>query len=204
MQSYTPNTIDQNTQVLANYLPNDKPFEAKNITDSNLRKLLKSISYEYTRLQEKAFEMVTQDDLSTTTNLLVAWETALGIPDSFFSNTAPIATRRLQIVAKFAKMNLTTEQDWIDLAAFFGIEIEIEHGSGTLSRSEFPMIFPAYFVTSDKEAKFTMFVTFLNLVEPTNVFPAIFPVQFQNDANFLICVFNYCKPANVHVVYLYG
>lgn len=190
---FKPNSIDKNTQVLANYLPSGELYRAKNIEDSNLRKMLKALSYEYTRLQEKINELVEEHYLPTTVNLLDLWEKALGIPDECFSNMVSIEQRQLQIVAKLAKMNLTTEQDWIDLAALFGYEIKIEY-----------VTYPSDYASSWKEAKFSMIVRFINFDDPqSNVFPCKFPILFDGQSNMLVCLFEKCKAADTKVIYLY-
>jgi len=128
--------------------------------------------------------------------LIDEWERALNIPDTCLTNTVPIDQRRKQLVAKFALMNITTEEDWIYLANFFGFNIKIEYGT---QYSEFPMEFPLYFAGSIKAAKFTMIITFLGLEKPSNIFTMTFPITFEDDNNFMMCLFKKLKPANVNI-----
>ena len=196
--NFEPNTITENTNSLAAYMPNDDLFLAKYIEGSNLRKLLYGIAQEYNLVQNKIYEISVENDLLHTTNLIDEWERALGLPDTCMKTAGvPIAQRRKQIVAKFGKMNLTTEEDWKALATFFGFTIKIEYGSQS---DVFTMIFPVYFTGSAKAARFTMIITFMGIAKPSNVFPMKFPFIFE-DTNFMICLFNKLKPANVNILY---
>lgn len=197
---FIPNTIIENTDCLVSYLPNGKIFAAKNIEGTNLRKLYTAFSQEFYRLQDKIYEISNEDDLENTTNLIDEWESALGIPDSCFSNVGTsIQQRRKQIVAKFAKMNITTEQDWIDLAKFFGYDIEIIH---PIANSGFDYTFDFYFF-DNKTARFTMIIKFLNIPQPEDVFDCTFDFTFSDNNNVVICLFEHLKPANVQLIYEY-
>jgi hypothetical protein len=198
--NFTPNSIVENADALGAYLPDGRLFVAKNINNSNLRNLLVSVSGEYTRLQNKIYEVSTEYDLENTTNLINEWESALGIPDTAFTKDTDIVQRRKQIVAKFALMNLTVDADWIYLAAFFGYTIEIRHG---FNYGVFPITFPWIFFGDAKSAKFTMVIVFKGLPQPGNVFPIVFPIVFDKDTNFLINLFKKLKPANVNIKFLW-
>jgi len=178
MSGFKPNTLVENTNALVAYLPNGRLFAAKNISGTNLRLLYGAFAKEFTRLQNKVYEISVEDDLANTTNLIDEWESALGIPDECLSNDENIAQRRKQIVAKFALMNLTTESDWINLAWFFGFRVRIDYGTTV---SLFPMTFPLYFSGSGKAARFTMVITFLDLYQPSNVFTMTFPFTFEEN-----------------------
>jgi len=194
---FKPNTLIENTDCLVVYLPNGRLFAAKNIEGSNLRTLYQAFANEFGRLQNKIYELSVEDDLANTTNLINEWESALQIPDTCLTNLdTPIAQRRKQIVAKFALMNILTEEDWIDLAWFFGFRIKIEYGT---QYSVFTMKFPIYFAGSKRAAKFTMIITFLGLNKPRNIFTMQFPITFDKNTNFMMCLFKKLKPANVNI-----
>lgn len=197
--NFIPNTLIENTDCLVAYLPNGRLFAAKNIEEANLRKLYKALAKEFGRLQNKIYEISAEDDLANTTNLINEWEKALQIPDTCLKSlNVPIAQRRKQIVAKFALMNITTEKDWVDLAWFFGFRIKIEYG---ISYGAFTYKFPLYFAGSVKAAKFTMIITFLGISKPKNIFTVKFPIQFDENTNYVMCLFSKLKPANVNIHY---
>lgn len=197
-KDFTPNSVEQNTQILADYLPQGVLYRAKNIDGSKLRTLLQALSLEYTRIQGKIEELSEQYYMPQTTNLLEAWERVLGIPDDCFTNTVSVKDRRLQIVAKFALMNVTTTEDWIYLASFLGYNISIEYGTPYMV---LPFKLP-FILGSEKAAKFTMIINFLDLPPPTNVFPLTLPFMLGN-ISMIQCVFEHIKPANVKIIYRY-
>lgn len=211
-QDFTPNTIEENAQFFANMLPGGQPFAAKNIYDSNLRKLLKGFAYEGFRFQGKIYELSEEDYIPNTINLIEAWESALGIPDECFNikpDTLPIEQRRKQVIAKLAKLHLTTEADWINLAAFFGFTIQIIR---PIAGGHFDYDFDFYMYDDDKNARFTMIVRFMGMTAPENVFSCTFSIHapdtdpsfiFDDTQLFIICLFEHAKPANVHVIYEY-
>lgn len=202
--TFVANSAETNAQTLADYLPGGKLFAAKNILESNLRKLLQAFSYELTRAEQKLEELVDEYYFPTTHNLIDYWEEIVGIPDECFSvEGKTIEERRKQVIAKFALMNLTTDIDFIELAAYFDTNIEILNGFDF--GSFFPLVFPFFFFANEKEAKFSMVVKFLDIDRPQNTFPLTFPFTFDppNDADFIICLFEKLKPANVKILRRY-
>lgn len=198
-KNFLPNSVEVNTQLLAMYLPSGKMYEAKNKPDTVFYKLLFAVSKEFTRVQEKIYEVTMEYDINTTKELISEWEKWLGIPDDCFTNTVSLEQRRKQCKAKLGQMNLQTEGDYIQLAANFGYDIEILHG---VDYAIFPMKFPIL-LGSIKEAKFTMIVKFLNVNKPSNVFPITFPFVFQAP-NIVECLFNHLKPTYVRIIYWYA
>ena len=189
-------TQDEMTDSLAAFMPGGRVFAAKGEADSTLRKYLNGLSKELFRIDEQMNLMSEDHDINLTVNFLEQWESAVGIPDDCFDTSGTIEERRFNVLAKLAKMNLTTEQDFIDLASLYGINITITQGA---IAGIFPMTFPITFFASAKEARFTMIVTFDTTLE---TFPLTFPITFgESTIGTIKCLFNKSKPANVQIVY---
>lgn len=201
-KSFIANTPEANTQSLANYLLTDDLHKAKNISGSNMRKVLESFSFEITRAEQKLEELVNQYYPEDTINLIEEWERALSIPDECFKvrDSTTIEFRRKQVIAKLALMNLTTTQDFIDLAEFFDVTVRIT--SAEALAQVFPYTFPFEFPVGGSEALFIMVVQFIGIPEPQNLFPLTFPAKFDEDAlvNLILCLFEKLKPAPVMIV----
>lgn len=198
--SFIANSPEVNTQTEADYLLSDELHRGKNIDNSNFRKLLSSFSHEFTRVEEKIQEFVDEYYPPDTSNLIVQWEKALGIPDSCFKvENRTLEFRRKQVIAKLALMNLTTADDFVALAEFFGVRVKIFNGA--TFANFFPFTFPMEFFLDAKSAKFTMIVLFVDIIRPSNIFPLTFPITFEEDslAQFIICLFNRLKPAPVRI-----
>lgn len=204
-QEFVPLSDEDNTQTLADNLPDGELYRAKNMPESTFRELLYALALEIGRI-EGLIETIADDYYIWTTSALIeSWERAVGIPDSCFKITedTPIEQRRKNVIAKFALMNIITRDDFVLLAAFFGFNIAITGGYNEPNGNVFPLTFPIVFSNSIKEAKFTMIVKFLDKVSP-NVFPFTFPITFGDDETaFLRCVFRKLKPAYCRIVFLY-
>jgi hypothetical protein len=189
-------TQQQQAQTIANYLPGGKVFAAKNIIGSIIRKLLLGFSVESLRI-DALIALFRKDTVpDTTQNFLDEWESALGIPDSCFSGLGSGTQRRLEILVKLAGYGLQTSQDFIDLAAKFGITINAEGGAHRGIYGGLPEIV----FGSDKEARFTLVIApIANIGEQ---FPYTFPITFgTQDLATLECLFHKLKPANVQLMY---
>lgn len=201
---FVPFSDADNTQSLADNLPDGELYRAKNMPESTFRELLYALALEIGRV-EGLIEFIADDYyIWTTEALLESWERAVGIPDSCFKTTGlSLDERRRNVIAKFALMNIITRDDFVLLAEFFGFRIEITNGYKEVNGNAFPLTFPFVFSDSSKEARFTMIVKFLDKVDP-NVFPFTFPITFGDDeTSFLRCVFRKLKPAYCRIIFLY-
>lgn len=187
--------VEQYATSLAAYMPNGEIFASKNIQNSNFRKLLRGLAIELFRANGYLREYDVLPD--ETEKFLDEWESAVGIPDSCFSGSGDFEERRRDILIKLSSSGIQTEQDFIALAALFGVSVEIVPGA---IPGVFPMVFPIYLFDSEKEARFTIIIRFT--VEAVNRFPFTFPFTF-GDAEIAIleCLFNKLKPANCNLIF---
>jgi uncharacterized protein YmfQ (DUF2313 family) len=199
---FTDKTQEQATDSLVSFVPGGRPFLAARLTGTKLRALLTGLASEILRADGIINEITSEHEITTTTSLIEEWERALGIPDSCFSNTGTIQERRLQVLAKLAKMSLQTDQDFIDLAALFGVVVSVVAGA---DRGLFPfeLTFPVYLFDTPQTARHTLVVV-VETTNAPNVFPLEFPIIFGSNLEGLIeCLFRKLKPANVEIVFEY-
>ena len=198
---YIVNSINDQINAIADLLPHGNLYIAKNITGSTFYKLLNAFILEIQRVESIIKQTADEDYIFNAENLLVEWENALGIPDKCFkTQNITIENRQKQVIAKLALMNVQTTQDFINLAAFFDIEVEIVSGT---AGATFTFTFPVVLAASQYAAAFTMIVKF-NKESPSNVFPLTFPVTFaNNDEDLIKCLFLQLAPANVYVMFVY-
>lgn len=190
--------LESHAQALADYLPNGRLFEGKNIPDSIYRMFLRGLAH--TQQDAEAFIALFEHeiDISQTTLLLEEWERTVGIPDQCFNTNVSIEVRRRQVLVKLASLGVQTEEDFINLAAMYGVTITIKSGVRYFA---FPMIFPIIFFNNIKESRFTMIVEYF--VEAQNRFPYTFPIIFGDQSiPTLECLFRKLVPANVDVYFL--
>lgn len=205
MGQFQAHTLEQHTQAFTQYLPSDKVFAAKNFDGSNLRKLFKGLSGELVRV-DQIFQSVWDGTNLLETNdpdYMAAWESAVGIPNSYFTQTTSLTMdqRRNQVLIQLRSLGVLTAQDFIDLAALLGITITISPGTEI---SGFPLVFPFVFFASTTAARFTMVVNAPVSLSPYS-FPMTFPLTFSSDeSNILETLFNILKPANTQIIFNYN
>ena len=193
MSIYSTRDIEQYTNSLAQYLPNDRLFEGKNVQDHELRELLKGLAFTVFDANGYIKEFV--DDISpeVTQKFLAEWERALGIPDDCFTVTGQSKQRRrMQIIAKLSYMACQTSDDIIALGALFGYTITVVPGIEDISGITAGL--------TDTEKRFTIVIN-TNLSN-TNSFPLTFPITFgSSEAPFLECVVRKVIPSNCQALF---
>lgn len=125
----------ENAQIIADLLPQGKFWQAKNILDSQLRKFMEGLAGETSRSQSEMFSLANDYIPNLENSFIGDWERLVGIPDSCFTkdgvtndgDITHFAARRRDILVKLSKMNLQTQQDYMDLAEAFGVTISINN-----------------------------------------------------------------------------
>jgi len=121
--------FEQHVDALAQYMPNGRLFEAKHISDSNFRQLLRGLCGELFDAQGYILRLEGQYFPQETEDFISEWESALGIPDETFSGTGSVQERRRDIVVKLAGLGVQTAADFEELAALFGEDVTVIPGS---------------------------------------------------------------------------
>ncbi len=117
--SFIRNQQEQ-AQSLRAYMPSGRLFNG-----DNFKNWMLGLAGELIRATE-LIETYSQEIIPDNTVLLIdEWESALGIPDDCFPGTGAVAERRLHVLVKLASLGVQTAQDFIDLAALFGITVTV-------------------------------------------------------------------------------
>lgn len=189
---------DEHAQSLANFLPNGDLFAAKNIQESTFRNLLNGLAIELQRCEQLLADTTSEHDIRYTSNFIEEWERALGIPDDCFDNTGTLEERRTNLLIKLAAPGVSTEQDFIDLAAMLGYVITIEH----LAEVEFypPYNVPFSPIYGVPESRYVWIVKGVGVV--ANVPPYDVPFSLgSSTATILQCLFNKLKGAHTLIIF---
>ena len=197
MALFKKRDVEQYTDSLAAYLPGGELFISKSVKDSNFRKLLRGMSGELFRANGLLIDYTNEIIPDQTNDFLSEWESAVGIPDLCFTGTGTNAERRRDILLKLAALGVQTEQDYIDLAAAFGVTITVTPAADI---ALFPMTFPIILFDTEVDARFTIVIGFDFPVEVT--FPYTFPIPFGTpEIGIIQCVFEQLKPANCQLIF---
>jgi len=193
-------TIDDQAKSLANYLPGGKLFRIKNFKNSNFRNLLIGLAGELFTA-DGYLRSYSQEILPDQTVLFIdEWEKALGIPDDCFFGNGTLDERRRDILVKLASSGIQTAQDFVDLAALFGVSVIVKAGVDGSVPTLFPMTFPLLFSGDITHLRFTIIIQFTVL--DTSRFPLYFPFIFGSELIVTLeCLFNKLRPANCALIF---
>lgn len=192
-------TREDQTDILARYLPGGRAFGSKFVPTSNLRLLLRGLAEEIFRVDESVRTFRSDIVPDQTEFFIEDWEAALGIPDACFAGTGTDTERRRDIVTKLAALGIQTADDFENLASKFGITVEVIAGG---VHGIFPFEFPFFLFPSEKAARHTIIVNFLSIPSSTFFFPYTFPIIFENPGPAIIeCLFRKLKPANCDIIF---
>ena len=177
----------QHTQALADYLPNGKMFEAKNIKDSNFRDLLRGLAGEMFNAQGYLCTLENEYFPDLTTLFIVEWERALAIPDGCFlgpANPDGIQGRRRDVVVKLAALGVQTLLDFEALADTFGVDVNIQTGydGGFFFPADFPMVF----ITSEVDSRYTVIVRFINASPLQDLVQCLFEQLIPDNCQLIV------------------
>jgi len=197
MASITTRDLEQFTNRLARYMPNDCTFASKGVNDTTFRNLLKGLAGEQFRANGLLKEYCEQILPDETVKFISEWESTVGIPDNCFDGTGTLEERRRDVLVKLASSGIQTKQDFIDLAALFGITVTIQTGIENIT---FPLTLPFVIFDTNKDARFTIIVFFSGVESET--FPLTLPFTLgTKETGILECLFTNLKPANCQVIF---
>lgn len=189
-------SVDEHMQALADYLPQGRLFEAKNIHNSEFRKLLRGLAGELFNAQGYLTALNDEYFPDGTTLFIEEWERALGIPDDCFLGVGDIVTRRRDIVVKLAALGVQTAADFVTLAALFGVAVTVTPLS---DEAILPLPVPFTPVETLASARFTVVVTGENLI--TNVPPYDVPFDLLQGQTVMECLFQLQTQANCNIIF---
>lgn len=184
-------SLEEHTNALADFLPNGPLFEAKKISDSNFRKLLRGFASELFTAEGYIKTFDEEYSPLVTVLFIEEWERALGIPDACFKADGDIDERRTHILTKLASLGIQTHADYVALGLIFGKTISVE----ALDEAATPPVTVTY-----PDARFTLVITGAQIVAG---FPP-YDVPFTPEASgsTLQCLFDSLIPSNCKVIYV--
>lgn len=195
-QLFSSHTNEEITQSIANNLPIGRVFASKNFDSSNFRQYLRIFAPEVNRFESAMLEVSREYDINESDVYLENWERAVGIPDECFLSNGTIEERRLHVIIKLACMNVSTEEDMINLASKLGKVITIE----PLNTN----IYPPYDIPMTPvglpQAKFIWLVRGDNIAPKSP--PYDIPHFLETGAIILNCVLEKTKPAFIRLIFL--
>lgn len=192
---FKPNTVQEERDILASYMPTGAAWDAKNNPESIAYSLTLGLSKELVRFQQRIEEKMNELDINQTQKLLPEWEFSLGLPNNCFTGLGTVANRRAIIIALLARFpGVSTIQEIQEEVINF-LEINAVAVTGWDWEQANPGSFP-----DDKTSKNTLVIDF---GETRTVFPIPFPLNFSSsdDIRILRCILLLLLPAYVDLVF---
>lgn len=194
---------DQQAGLLARHMPSGRLWNGKWTRSTVLGRLVHALAREIGRINQLLADLAARETaILRTVDLLLEWETSVGIPDRIFGRAGELTARRRQVLLKLVNFNgLITNDDFVAMAAEFGQAVRIDPGNET--RAPF-MGFGAgpYDAATLRQIRHTVAVR--STAEQT-AFPLEFDIQFTATENAVLeGLFNTLMPAHVAVQFHYG
>ena len=185
------NSLVAHTNALADFMPNGPLFEAKKISNSNFRKLLRGFAGEL--FTAEGYIKTFDDEYSPLTTVLFIeeWERALGIPDACFHADGDIDERRVHILTKLAALGLQTQDDFVELGLIFGKTIAVE-ALDAMTSPPVTVVYP--------DARFTLVVTGAGLT--AGLPPYDVPFTPDSSESTLECLLSNLIPSNCKTIFV--
>lgn len=198
--------------VLHAHLPLGMAWEAFRIVGKVAYRLVAAFAESYEDAWEALCNLAAELDPRTTSQMLAEWETALSLPDACLPVATTVAERRAWIIWRLEKRRWTTAQDWKDLAALFGLTIDVTPGWYVQKISlwgdfRFPMAFNDF----PKLGRFRVYIDITNIDFPGFEYGASgtnadvgFPIPFGNTDDRVtqfMCLIDRIRPANTIVLW---
>ena len=194
---FSDKTLEDQENSLALFMPEGDIFASKNEETSVFRKFIQGLSGELKRVYDGMNDLSEDYDINLTTELITNWESAVGIPDDCFPGTGDIATRRTHVLLKFAKMNVQTTDDFVNLAVSLGFtDVQIFQ----LQENALPPYDVPFNPTVGPGSRFIISVIGTDVISDIPPYDVPFTPS-SNNSSILACVFDSVKPANVQVIF---
>lgn len=165
---------EQQQRITANYMPNGKILEAKNIPEKKTYKLLDGLSGTYARLEAAMNDFLKGMDITNSSDFVEEWEDCLLIPDEYYNSLGSREERRRYAVFKLATEGVVTNDALVWLLGVYGIGATVYPGRYFWDNYN-PLVGG---FSSIKEARFTIVFGISYATSEADIFGTLFPVPF--------------------------
>lgn len=110
-------TQEGTAQQLADSIPQGRAWGAKNIDESNTRKLINSLGVAYSRVQQQIELLSNEFDILQSLELLPDWEESVSLPSECLGESETIQQRREAVIQRLRKeptVTLSQMQAFLD------------------------------------------------------------------------------------------
>lgn len=208
----------RSVEVLWAHLPVGRAWDAFRMAGKVAGKLVTALAESFEDAWETMCRVPFELDPRTTEQMIGEWEAAVSLPDACLPTASTMAERRDWIMWRLNKKRWNTAQDWVDLGALFGLEIEVTPGWLVQKRSLFRVeadgttVYPEFPLRFDDFPKLGRFRVYVDVIgaewsgfeygdgDGAHGFPIPFddgPEVYQD----FKCLIERVKPAHVVIIW---
>ncbi len=196
--------------TLWRHTPLGVAWQAFRTVGKTAHKFYQSIADGLNDLDVALCDLIQELDPRTTDALVTEWEASVSLPDPCLPSTGTLQERRDQIMFRLDKKRWSTAQDWKDLAALFGLEIDVTPGWLYQKPALYPASYPKRYDLFPKLGRFRVYIDVRNndfggypydgTVKPDHQYPIPYGISDARLSDFM-CMINRVKPASVIVLW---
>lgn len=194
--------------TLQKHLPTGLVWDAYRIAGKNAYKLWAAFAQAYDDMSEALCRLALELSPYTTEQMIGEWERAVGLPDACLPVATTIEERRGLVLFRLAKRRWTTAAEWIELAALFGLQIEITPGWYVQEPALYAFDYPKRYDVFPKLGRFRVYIDILNVdfggyaygVSASPGYPVPYGLP-STSASAFQCLIDRIRPANVVVIW---
>lgn len=190
--------------TLQKHLPRGEFWHAYRIIGKTAYKLFNAYADAYEDMSEALCRLVSELNPYSTEQLITEWERSVGLPDACLPAATTLQERRDQVIFRLTKRRWSTEQDWHDLAALFGLTITIIQGWRVQEPALFDMCFDSWFFDFPRLGRFYVYIDVIEGCGDTTGFDYSFDYPFStlgSGCDLFKCILERVKPANVVILW---
>lgn len=162
--------LNETAALIAQHLPQGRAWGRRGDLDSNLGKLTVALAASLRQVQSAIFALSKELNIGLTNDLLLDWESSVGLPDECVDLAADLAARRARIIERLRRAPTTTAQQVEAIVlALTGSVVSVSSGADA---EIFPMNFPVQF-NGVNNPRFKVYVDFPGAALGFNALPSV-------------------------------
>lgn len=202
-------TIGKAISLLQSHLPTGPAWLAFRLPDKNASKLMTALARAYDDALQFMCRIEAELDPRTTEELITEWETAVGLPDPCLPKATTLEERRFWVIFRLTKRRWSTAQDWIDLAALYGLDISVTPGWLVQKPALYAAEYPKRYDLFPKLGRFRVYIDVFGIDVRGYSYGSAsggpgYPVPYGVNVPALTafqCMIDRVRPANVVVIW---
>lgn len=203
--------LGRSADVILRHLPMGAAWDAFRTGGKRGWRMITGFAGAYEDVWAALCNLATELNPQTTTALLPDWERALGLPDPCLPPATTLDQRRALVMFRLTKRRWNTGQSWQDLAALYGLTIDVTPGTYVVRPDDYPVLYPKKYESFPRAGRFRVYVDVTNVRFTGYAYGGTgfasgsgYPIPYGGQVpamSAFMCFINRVVPANVVVLW---